>query len=186
MLNEWPKLDEQKLSYFKRYNEPYFFLEKCCDFIKGNIKHDLCPSFIGIMIEESQLRKKSWIQHGCYIYGNKKIKSRPLSIWTLQDIWMYIKNQKLEVNPAYGYNSQLDINSQNLRFDRLGCTSCPYGTHIEQLRIQYFKKNHPEKLHSYKTLNLFKILFQEYPTLYKSQVINNGMYKVLIDMGITS
>ena len=82
MLNEWPKLNAKEKQYFERYNEKYFFSEKCCDFIKGNLKHDKRPSFIGTMIVESELRKKSWIKSGCNIFNKNAMKSRPLSIWT--------------------------------------------------------------------------------------------------------
>lgn len=183
MLNEWPKLNAKEKQYFERYNEKYFFSEKCCDFIKGNLKHDKRPSFIGTMIVESELRKKSWIKSGCNIFNKNAMKSRPLSIWTNNDVWRYIKENDLEINPAYNFDKKLDIDKQNLRFERLGCTSCPYGSFMEQKKIIRIKNKEIE-VGSYAKLNRFEKLYQDYPNLYKSQIIANGMYKVLIDMRI--
>ncbi|MGL4950584.1 MAG: phosphoadenosine phosphosulfate reductase family protein, partial [Mycoplasma sp.] len=96
MLSHWPTLkDKDMIDYFKGYENKYFFSEKCCDFIKGNLKHDKRPSFIGTMAEESMLRRKSWIKAGCNIYSKNAMKSRPLSIWTSKDVWRYIKDNKL-------------------------------------------------------------------------------------------
>ena len=183
MLYNWPKLNKQQKEYFKKYNEKYFFSEKCCDFIKGNLKHDKRPSFIGTMAQESELRKKSWIKAGCNIFNKTGYKSRPLSIWTTKDIWQYISEYKLEINPAYGYVKTKKYNEQNLRFERLGCTSCPYGSFMEQKAIRKLIKE-KYNINNYKTMNRFEILKEEYPNLYLSQVIYNGMYKILIDMGI--
>ena len=184
MLSDWPKLDDKKMqNYFKKYNDSYFFSEKCCDYIKGNLKHDMRPSFIGTMAQESQLRKKSWMRDGCNIYSRYKKKSRPLSIWTDKDVWQYISEYDIDVNPAYNFDHKLPLEKQKLRFNRLGCTSCPYGSWMEQKRIDILAKKIQDK-NDYKLKNRFEKLKDEYPNLYLSQVIYNGMYKVLIDMKI--
>lgn len=86
------------------------------------------------------------------------------------------------VNPAYGYNSELGLDKQKLRFNRLGCSSCPLGSHIEQKIIKYAQE---KGLPNSKELrNRFEILKEDYPNIYKNQVIMTGMYKIIIDMGI--
>lgn len=180
MLANWPKINHEMLEYFKLYNEPYFFSEKCCDFVKGNLKHDMRPSFIGTMAEESEMRKRSWIKNGCNIFSSKNKKSRPLSIWTSEDVWKYIEINNLAVNPAYGYKDGGSLN--NLHFTRLGCSSCPYGSAIENKRLEIINKKN--KQGTVKHLNRFEKLKQYYPNLYKSQIIYTGMYRILIDMGI--
>lgn len=193
MLNNWDQLirkDKEMKAYFKKYNDPYFFSEKCCDFIKGNLKHDNRPSFIGTMAQESELRKKSWINDGCNIYSSKKKKSRPLSIWSENDIWQYLKENKIKVNEAYNFDINKDLDKQNLRFTRLGCCSCPYGSYIEQKKIDILEKRRKNnqdsniKINEYMLLNRFEKLKKDYPNQYNGQIIFNGMYKVLIDMGI--
>lgn len=154
-----------------------YYSEKCCNYVKGGLKHIKWPSFVGTMASESDLRKQSWIKYGCNILNDKKKISRPLSIWNEVDIWKYIIKNKTEINEMYGYSS-IDFGDdykdrdkikkaiQNLRYKRLGCISCPYGAHLDEGK------------------NRFEILYQESRLLYESQVIRNGMYKVLIDMGI--
>ncbi len=184
MLAEWPDIssDQAMVEYFTKYQDKYFFSEKCCDFIKGNVKHDKRPSFIGTMAEESQLRKKSWVQHGCNIFSKEAMKSRPLSIWKQRDIWKYIQDNDLEINEAYGFDKTKPLAEQKLRFTRLGCTSCPYGSAIEDKFVEKIRELKIDN--GYEKLNRFEILKQDYPNLYKSQVIANGMYKILIDMGV--
>ncbi len=193
-LFNWPDISDspEMQKYFAKYNEPYFFSEKCCDFIKGNIKHDNRPSFIGTMAEESELRKKSWINQGCNIYSKKAMKSRPMSIWTHKDIWKYIKDNDLEINSAYGFDRTKSLEEQKLNFTRLGCTSCPYGSCAEDKIVKRLKAileakgKLPEKQDNLKALtkNRFEALKDINPALYKAQVISNGMYRILIDMGI--
>ncbi|MGL4952056.1 MAG: phosphoadenosine phosphosulfate reductase family protein [Mycoplasma sp.] len=187
LLADWPKLDDmQMIDYFKGYSNKYFFSEKCCDFIKGNLKHDKRPSFIGTMAEESLLRQKSWIQSGCNIYNKDGMKSRPLSIWNSSDVWRYIKENRLVINEAYGFDHNKELDEQSLKFDRLGCTSCPFGSAIEQRKVFMMKQKHnkTKDVNIYKRLNRFEILRKDYPNLYLTQIIYNGMYKILIDMGI--
>ncbi|MGL4951895.1 MAG: phosphoadenosine phosphosulfate reductase family protein, partial [Mycoplasma sp.] len=136
--------------------------------------------------EESMLRRKSWIKAGCNIYSKNAMKSRPLSIWTSKDVWRYIKDNKLIINEAYGFDHNKDLDNQSLKFDRLGCTACPFGSSIEQRRVSIMKEKHDKTndVNEYKRLNRFEILKKDYPNLYLSQVIYNGMYKILIDMEI--
>ncbi len=73
MIMGWKSLIENNASlkeYFPKYDEYYFVSEKCCDYVKGGLKHDKRPSFIGVMAQESEMRKKSWIKNGCNIFGS--------------------------------------------------------------------------------------------------------------------
>lgn len=181
----WPEINDIQIKdYFKKYNEYYFYSEKCCDYVKGSLKHDRRPSFIGVMAEESEMRKKSWINSGCNIFNAKSMKSRPLSIWKTNDIWKYIADNKLMVNPAYGYEPKISLDEQKLNFSRLGCTSCPYGSSIEAKKIEHLAKKQNIDKDDNRLKNRFEILKDLYPTLYLSQVIHTGMYRIIIDMGV--
>lgn len=185
LKTNWPELiDNQMKDYFKKYNDYYFYSEKCCDYVKGSLKHDRRPSFIGVMAEESEMRKKSWINSGCNIFNSKSMKSRPLSIWKTEDIWKYIVENKLMINPAYGYDEETSPDQQKLNFNRLGCTSCPYGSSIEAKKIEYLTKKNNIDINDNRLKNRFEILKDLYPTLYLSQVIHTGMYRIIIDMGV--
>lgn len=182
---EWPKLlTIEEKEYFKKYNEYYFFSEKCCNYVKGGLKHDNRPSFIGTMADESEMRKRSWINLGCNIFSKNKMKSRPLSLWNADLVWEYIKKNNLNINESYGYDPTKSILEQRLRFDRLGCTSCPFGSAIEQKKIEILEKRGIKPENKYKAMNRFEILNELYPNLYKTQVISTGMYKIIIDMGV--
>lgn len=146
----------------------YYFSEKCCDYVKGGLKHDKRPAFIGTMASESTLRKTSWINFGCNILNNKELKSRPLSIWNADNVWEYYKKTKSKINPCY----QFDGEKPRL-FNRLGCSACPFGSHLEKhLKDNYNIKNRFEKLKE----------FNE--NLYISQVKKTGMEYILMDMNV--
>ena len=176
MANFTNGVDEETLlefnDYFKKtlFFNDYLYSEKCCDYVKGGLKHNKLPCFVGTMASESQLRRKSWIHNGCNILSGNKILSRPLSLFQSNDIWKYIYKNKIKINKMYGFKpraSNLEKSVSKLRYQRLGCISCPYGAHLE--------KN---------TKNRFQILYHESQQLYYAQVIATGMYKVLIDMDI--
>ncbi len=143
----------------------YNISHKCCDYIKGNVKHDKSPSFVGTTIEESLLRKSSWITHGCNIYTSKKILCRPISLWTEEDIWQYIKKYKIRVSDIY-----------NKGFRRSGCISCMFGMSLES----FIKSRNPEKD------NRFELLFKQSRKTFENMVMSEriGLWKPLTDMWI--
>ena len=197
------KLSDKQKEYFNydkflNKNCKIFYSEKCCENIKGGLKHIKNACFIGVMASESDLRKNSWIKYGCNIINNKKMVSRPLSIWKSVDVWKYILKNDLTINMKYGLTNAIDKSDLNkvinqfprvntndinqqlnyklnqiLKYKRLGCISCPYGCHIEQQKNKNNNKKHR-----------FSVLYNESINLYKAHVINTGMFKVLIDMGI--
>lgn len=176
---------DSEMTYFLDENNQridYYFSEKCCDYVKGGLKHDKRPSFIGTMANESLLRKQSWIKHGCNIFNKTHPMSRPLSLWNAKDVWTYVKKFNLKINDAYGYDSN-SHNIDELRFSRLGCTSCPLGSSIEEYIANKHSKN-DELPKEYKFQNRFEKLLQYMPNLYESQVWKTGMYNIIADMNV--
>lgn len=53
------KVAKSRLFLFDTDFLPYKIANKCCDYIKGNIKHDTRPAFVGVMAAESNARKMS-------------------------------------------------------------------------------------------------------------------------------
>ncbi len=160
----------------------YFFSEKCCDYVKGGLKHEKRPSFIGTMANESLFRKQSWIKNGCNIYNKEHPMSRPLSLWTSKDVWEYVRQYGLRINDAYGYDP-IKHNIDALRFSRLGCTSCPLGSSIEEILANRYSKNN-ELAEEFKYQNRFEKLLQYSPNLYEAQVWRTGMYRIIADMNV--
>lgn len=85
----------------------------CCEKLKKSplkrvAKHmQMQCSIIGTLAEESQIRKRDWITYGSNIFFQKKDNQcRPLSFWTNQDIWDYIKLCNLPVSDLYSQGYQ--------------------------------------------------------------------------------
>lgn len=146
----------------------YYFSERCCDYVKGGLKHEKRPNFVGTMASESEFRKKSWIDYGCNIFEKNALKSRPLSIWNSSDVWNFVKQEKIKMNPCYQFDGE-----KPMLFNRLGCSACPLGVHLEtHLKNKYNIKNRFEKLKDWNY------------NLYISQVKKTGMENILLDMEI--
>lgn len=105
-------------------DEPYDTSAKCCDYLKKKPVHKIAKEMglapiIGIMADESKLRRETYIKRGqCNVFAKniEKCSSMPLAIWTEKDIWDYIKK----------YNIQIpDIYSKGVR--STGCAACAFG-----------------------------------------------------------
>lgn len=143
----------------------YEISHKCCDYIKGNVKHDKRPVFIGTTIDESRLRRNSWLKYGCIHYTNKDKPDicKPLSLFNDKDIWQYIKENNVKVSKIY-----------DLGYLRSGCVCCGFGLSLEeQLKKQKLIKN-----------NRFELLYQTNQKLFFYFFNTLGMWKPLADVGI--
>lgn len=132
----------------------------CCKYFKKNpsdnyVKENNAYPIVGTMAGESKLRLNSWVKHSCNMFTGKKIQSRPLSIWTEQDIWDYIEQFDLKICELYYQGHK-----------RTGCFLCPYGAHMDK----------SEK-------NKFELLYEQHPKQYKS-LEQLGIKRVLMDMGV--
>ena len=142
-----PETKQNSLSYiernFKKYL-PYIELpisDKCCDRLKKaplkKAANDLkleC-AILGILASESYIREKDWLEYGCNVFFERKEnQSRPLSFWTDDDIWMYIKKYRVKISELYDKG-----------YKRNGCMYCGFGVHIENEpnRFQQLSETHP-------------------------------------------
>ena len=123
----------------------------------------------GIMAEESNLRRQSWLRTGCNLFEGKKPQSKPLSFWTEQDILHYIKKYDVPYCEVYGDihvkphgvdvpDNQIDIvdylscyepedTLETTGCKRTGCMFCMFGCHLEKEpnRFQRLKETHPQQ-----------------------------------------
>ncbi len=90
---------------------------------------------VGTMAAESMLRTQMWMQSGCNAFDNKKAQSAPLSFWTDEDIWEYIRKYEIPYCSIYDKG-----------YARTGCIFCMYGVHLEKEpnRFQRLQKTHPQ------------------------------------------
>ncbi|ADG93348.1 PP-loop domain protein [Arcobacter nitrofigilis DSM 7299] len=137
----------------------YFLMDKevtkfditsiCCDILKKEPmkrfqkETGLFP-IVGTTADEGQDRELNYIKYGCNIYDSKKPKSRPLSIWTNQDVWDYIKINDL--NYCSLYNDFVSVDGIFVKGEaRTGCVACGMGCSLEDVnRFDSLKYRNPK------------------------------------------
>ena len=131
----------------------------CCGVMKKSPlksferKHKIFP-IIGTMASESKRREQNYLKDGCNAFNLKRPQSRPLSIWTEQDVLQYILIEKLPIAKCYGdvvpVNGQLSLYGipalETTLCKRTGCIFCGFGCHLEgePNRFQRLKITHPK------------------------------------------
>lgn len=148
-------------------NAPFKISDKCCDVLKKEPaekyeKETGKKPFVATLAEESKLRMSNYLKYGCNAFENKRPISKPLSIWTEQDILEYIDIFKLPIAKVYGEllkddNGKYYLTGEN----RTGCMFCMYGCHLEKKpnKFQRLAKTHP-KIYDYciNKLNIGEVL----------------------------
>ena len=125
---------------------------KCCQHLKKRPAHEYEDTtgrraIIGTMAGEGQQRALQWQMDGCNAFGAARPTSKPISIWTEDDVWAYLKggNRAGEQIP---YSSIYELG-----YPRTGCIFCAFGVHLEYRttgthRFLLMEKTHP-KLYAY-------------------------------------
>ncbi len=177
-----------KLSEKWKYliDSPFKISDQCCDWMKKKPfkkleKETGLKPFIGVMAENSQLRKSNYIRYGCNEFDEGRSKSKPLSFWMESDVWNYLKQEHVKYCSVY-----------DMGYERTGCMFCMFGVHMEDSpnRFQMMQNTHPkqykyciEKLgigpvldymgvdYSDYQLNLFEIIEQQ-----KANRFSDGAY----------
>lgn len=126
----------------------------CCNIMKKQPFKHYCKEtglrpFVGMLADESRLRKQAWLKHGCNAYDSKEPSSNPLSFWTEQDVLEYIKANGIEICSVYG--EIVPAVSGGLRcsgYSRTGCAFCAFGAHHvyagpNSFRFAKLQETHP-------------------------------------------
>jgi len=120
-------------------NEPYEIHNICCDKLKKEPFHRYEKEsgrrpLLGVMASESKMRAGKYLRDGsCNVWGEKPL-SRPLSIWTENDIWEYIKRFGLPIAEIYHKGAT-----------RTGCFGCAYGAMFkDDNRFALLHELHPK------------------------------------------
>jgi 3'-phosphoadenosine 5'-phosphosulfate sulfotransferase (PAPS reductase)/FAD synthetase len=92
-------------------------------------------SFLGMMADESQLRKLVFVHKGCNQYIAKRPSSQPLLFWTKEDIWEYVRKYDVPYSEIYDKG-----------VTRTGCMFCMFGIHREESpnRFERLRELHPK------------------------------------------
>ena len=111
--------------------------------------------FVGMMAEESNLRKQSYLKNGCNAFESKRPISTPLGFWREKDILEYIYKNNIKIAEAYGEVEKItnflgEDEYYTTKCDRTGCIFCGLGVHLEkgENRYQRLERTHPQ-LHDY-------------------------------------
>ena len=120
----------------------------CCRFIKEQPSEKLqrklgCDTlFRGLLASESRRRTFTFLDHG-FLYPVKSglLYSNPLSIWSDDDIWEYIRSRSCPYSALY---DMTDENGDKL-FQRNGCYTCGTGLAYAGNNIEILRKHYPQK-----------------------------------------
>ena len=117
---------------------PFKISDRCCDILKKEPfkryeKNTKYKPFIGVMATDSNRRRMNYLKYGCTIYNGKNIKSMPLSLWTTENIWEYMKENNLSYCSIYDKGEI-----------RTGCIYCLFGLSINKNRFSNMKKIYPK------------------------------------------
>lgn len=158
-----------KLKYKPLLDVDFKISEFCCDVMKKKPSHEYAKRtnrkpILATMAVESMLREKDWLSNGCNAFNAKYPASKPMSFWTEQDVFQYIKEEQLPIASVYGdivYAEEpeqmrledygIDCGGrEKLRTtgcDRTGCIFCAFGCHLEKepSRFQRLKETHPRQ-----------------------------------------
>ena len=117
-------------------NEKFEVSEKCCYYLKKKPAYDfekrekLLP-IIGTSADESMLRMQKWLKSGCNSFKVNRPASYPLSIWTNEDKWNFIRQEKIPYCEVYDKGET-----------QTGCVMCGFGCHRDY-RFGRLKENYP-------------------------------------------
>lgn len=137
----------------------------CCSVMKKHPLDNYCKQngtkpIVGTLAEESLLREQQWIRYGCNAFDCKRSVSKPMSVWTEQDVLRYIRENGIEIASVYGDIVTTDNNGFEYEplpgvecqlkctgCQRTGCIFCGYGLHLEKgvTRFQKLAKTHPRQ-----------------------------------------
>lgn len=113
----------------------------CCDKIKKEPVHryekeSKRKPLIGTMAKDSFNREQGYLKTSCNSFDTKKPKSLPISFWTEEDIWEYIKEFNISYSKIY------DMGHKNT-----GCMFCMFGVHLDKgiNKFQLMKQTHPKQ-----------------------------------------
>jgi 3'-phosphoadenosine 5'-phosphosulfate sulfotransferase (PAPS reductase)/FAD synthetase len=160
-LHGWPNGTKGMISAKYQYlvHAPFKISDECCNMMKiGPIKKYIkdCGrcGMNGSMAGDSKKRRDQYMKFGCNSFNTKEPLSRPLSIWTKDDVWRCLR-AGIPYSPIY-----------DMGYDRTGCVFCMFGCQMEkEPRFVKLKQTHP-KLHKYcmEYLGLKEVLeFMEIP-----------------------
>ena len=125
--------------YLYMVDAPFKVSERCCDIMKKKpakayTKETGRKPYVGTRADESTIRADMFNEHGENNLDKPIPSSTPLSIWTDEDIWAYIRRFGLEYASIYDRGVK-----------RTGCIFCMFGITMDRDRFLKLKATHPNQ-----------------------------------------
>jgi 3'-phosphoadenosine 5'-phosphosulfate sulfotransferase (PAPS reductase)/FAD synthetase len=154
--------------YDSLFDTSFGISHRCCDEMKKKPSKQYEKTtgrkpILATMTSESRLRQTKWLQYGCNAFDAKRPNSAPMSFWTEQDVFQYIKEEQLPIASVYGEIVYAE-DPEQMRFedygidcggkeklrttgcDRTGCIFCAFGCHLQKTsNFQRLKQTHPRQ-----------------------------------------
>lgn len=147
------KYDRSK--YVSMLDSDFLIGSGCCYHMKKRPielyeKENGIKCFVGTMANEGTERRNSWEKFGCNAFDAAKPTSRPLSVWTNDDVLRYTLKYDLPLAKPYGEIVEGKRNKLcTTGCQRTVCIFCGFGAHLDKgLRFRELAHNEP-KLYDY-------------------------------------
>lgn len=130
--NKW-KSGKLPAKWMFMIDAPFKISEKCCYHLKKAPAKKINNPFLGLMAEDSKLRRQKYLRNGGCNSFDGKIESMPIAFWTRLDTIEYVKKHNLPYSRIY-----------DMGYDHTGCMFCMFGVHLEKglNRFQRMKQTH--------------------------------------------
>ena len=120
-------------------NAPFDISEKCCYYLKKRPayifeKQNKLMPIMGTSVNESRLRLQKYLTTGCNAFEVNRPASYPISIWTDENKWDFIKQNNIPYCEIYDKGET-----------QTGCMICGFGCHKDN-RFERLELNHPRAL----------------------------------------
>lgn len=108
--------------------------DRCCDYLKKApfAKISKEGNLVGTLAIDSRLRTFNYLKTGCINISKKQ--ATPLSIWTKQDIWKFIKQQNIPYCNVYDKGET-----------HTGCAYCGFGIQFDRARFARLREREPKR-----------------------------------------
>jgi len=149
------------------FDAPFKISDKCCKHLKKDplINYERRAETMpmtGVMACDSMGRRLEWIDTGCNAFDQKHPQGKPLSVWTEDDIWQYLRENEVPYSTIY-----------DMGYAHTGCIFCMFGVQMEKPRDLFGEGG-----------NRFQLLRKTHPKLWDYCINKLGCKQVLQSIGV--
>jgi len=167
--------DEGKLTGQYKIQSEIPISSACCSFLKEKPSAKLQRKLgvdgvlLGILASESRQRMFNYLEYGDWYYAKsqKMWKCHPLSIWTDDDIWEYIKREGVPYASLYDMGFT-DEDGRRITHKRNGCMFCGMDMKYANNHLAIMRRTHPKAWRTIMLkMGLGQVLLDLHTVIYK-------------------